>query len=226
MFYKKLVVLLLVIAGSVCASGKIDFGPCWVDMQVLEHGKTKEHIEMTGGRLDATIQLFPGDNPLQSLIAKPSLTWAEGDGNFLSTGISLGIYTPITNKFTVTPVAGVTYNKLSTKVDYYGFKLKQITSATTPFIGVDLCYCLNYQWVLSGSFQYGWAAGRTYIDGLFGKNLFSKGESCGPTCSVMLDYYVTPEWSINAAWAYNYSLTKEKYGYKVKGLRLGLGYTY
>ncbi|MDP1836279.1 MAG: hypothetical protein Q8K75_10200 [Chlamydiales bacterium] len=213
------------------ASGKVDFGPCYVNMKVLQHGKTQNTLEMYGVRGDATIQVFPGESIVRGIVIKPSGTWAEGDGNFVSTGVSLGHYTPLgfctpfLEDVAVTPIFGVVYSRLSTWVDYAEFglpNLKQVTSATTPYLGIDVAWQINPRWLLSGSFQYGWAAGRTHIDVLG----FSKGQSTGPTCSVMLDYYITQCWSVNAAWAYNHSLTQELHGMKVNGCRIGLGYTY
>jgi hypothetical protein len=207
------------------ASGKIDAGPVYINMKVLQHGKTQQTLEMYGFRADATIQVFPGEGLFRGIVVKPSGTWAEGSGNFVTGGIGIGHYTPIMDCLAVTPLVGIVYSRLSTWVDYSEFGLsiqKQIACATTPYVGIDICYTINPQWLVSGSIQYGWAAGRTYI-GILG---LSKGQSAGPTLSAMVDYYVTPQWSINAAWAYNHTLTQERHGMKASGCRLGLGYTY
>lgn len=207
------------------AAGKIDFGPVYINMKVLQNGKTQMELDMGGFRGDGTIQLFPGQGLLRGLVAKPSITYAQGDGHFVGAGIGLGHYTPITKAFAITPVIGLTYSRLSTRVDYsqYGLgKLSQVTTASAPYLALDACYTFNPTWMLSGSIQYGWAAGRTDIQTLG----FSKGQSTGFAYSLMLDYYLDSSWSVNLGWAYNHMVTQELHGNKGSGVRLGIGYSY
>ncbi len=205
------------------ASGKIDVGPIYVNMRVLMNGHTQDRLDMYGARADATLQVCPDHNYLEGLVVKPTITYADGKGTFFATGIGLGQYIPITETISITPSFGFAYSNLQTWVDYpfYG-RLRQTTRAWVPYLSLDATYSPSECWMISGCIQYGWAHTRTNIHSLAS----SEGRSSGASYSLMVDYYITECWSVNAAWAYNEQLTHELHGTRASGGRLGLGYTY
>lgn len=223
--FPRVCLLALALTSSAQAAGKIDFGPVYVNMRVLENGDVRDRLDMYGARGDATLQVFPGHCYLKGLVVKPSITFADGKGTFFATGIGVGYAVPVMDKVLVTTAVGYTYCSLNTHVSYpdFGlFHLKQDTSSTAPYLGIDVSYKVLPCLLLSASYQYGWARTRTTIETLG----FSKGKSSGGTYSAMVDYYFTECWSVNAAWAYNEMLTHELHGTKSNGCRIGLGYTY
>lgn len=210
---------------AIYGHGKIDVGPVYIHTDVLESGQVKDKLDTYGMRADGTLQAFPCSPWLQGVFVKPTVTYAEGDGKYFSTGCGLAHYIPITCKFKLAPSVGVNYTTVRSNTDFPAFglyDLKQRFRAWTPYVGLEGYYTFNDQWMLSGGIQYGWAKTRTEYETL---GTF-KGESKGLSYSAMVDYYFTKCWSVNLAVAYNHQRTQERHGNKSLGGRLGLGYTY
>lgn len=220
----------VVAAASLCpfmahAKSKVDVGPVYINMHVLNYGKTTEILNMGGARADATLQLLPDHPWLCGVILKPTVTFAEGDGSYWCTGLGIGQCLPVTDTVTVAGVVGVLYSSLTTHTDLpmFGLEdLRQKTTGTTPYVGFEVYYTPNDCWMFSGSVQYGWSNTRTTLQDIG----FSENDCKGPSYSLMVDYYFTPCWSVNLAGGYNRMLSQEKHGFRATGLRLGLGYTF
>ncbi len=207
------------------ARNKIDVGPVYINMHVLNYGKTTQILNMGGIRADSTLQPFADHAWLKGILVKPTITFAEGDGSYFNTGLGLGQCVPVTDTLTFSAVVGVIYSSLKTHTDLPDFglsHLRQKTTGTTPYIGLEAYYKPCDDWLFSGSIQYGWSSSRTNLQDIG----FSEGSSKGPSYSLMADYYLTCCWSVNAAVGYNRMLSQEQHGFRALGARLGLGYTF
>ncbi len=207
------------------AKNKIDAGPVYINMHVLNYGKTTQILNMGGVRADSTLQPFSNHPWLKGILVKPTITLAEGDGSYFCAGLGLGQCVPVTDTLTFSAVVGILYSSLKTRTNLPDFglsDLRQKTTGTTPYVGLEAYYKPCDDWLLSGSVQYGWSSSRTTLQDIG----FSEGSSKGPSYSLMADYYMTPCWSINAALGYNRMLSQELHGFRALGARLGVGYTF
>ncbi len=208
------------------ATSKVDFGPVYINMRVLEDGRTKDHLDLGGARVDATIQPLPGHPYLKGVAVKPTFTYAVGGrGHYTTGGLGLGHFIPVGKCVLITPLVGVTWSRLTTRTDFpmFGlFRVREKFTSWTPYAGGEISWFPNDTWMFSASMNWGWAKTRTHLDGLG----LSKGESQGPVYSAMVDYYLNKCWSINVAVGYNHSKTQEKHGIRGLGTRVGTGYTW
>jgi hypothetical protein len=127
----------------------------------------------------------------------------------------------------ISPLVGVTYSHVWTKVDIPAFMLTNLNEkfvSWAPFIGFEICYTITKGLRLSGSFQYAWSRTHTTISKLpppFGK---TKSNSKGPTYSLLIEKDLSDYWSINFGAAYNLGLTKERHGLRATGVKIGVAY--
>ncbi len=215
----------LLATSSIQATNKVDVGPVYINMHVLNYGKTTQILNMGGARADATLQVCPDHPWLCGLLLKPSVTFADGDGRYFTTGLGVGQAIPVCDSLTLAGIVGVMYSRLTTHTNIPAFgltDLRQKTWGTTPYVGLEAYWTISPRWLVSGSMQYGWANTRTDLE-VIGN---SKGKSSGPSYSLMVDYYFTPTWSVNMAGAYNRMLSQELHGFRAAGLRVGIGYTF
>ncbi len=201
--------------------GRIDVAPVALKIDVLEFGHSVDTLHMYGGRLDATLQVAEN----YGFVLKPCVFGASGEGDFVSGGIALGHYTPITSCLNVTPTLGYSYTELKTTINIPAFGLtrqREKFKSNTAVLGVEVGYTITPKWAITGVYQYGFARTHTTI----GHIIHAKARSQGPNWGAILDYTLCDHWLISAAVGYNNSLSKEKHGIRGLGYKLGVAYTY
>lgn len=199
---------------------KVDIGPAYVHMDVLESGVTVHHMDMAAVRLDATFVFCGG------FTFKPMLMAARGEGELYTASAALGYSVPLATWFAMTPQAGIGYSYLNTKFERNIFGLSLLTEHTyksySPFAGIDLIFILGSGWRAGGSILYAWANTRTDLTELGQKNIRSESQGFAYAASIEKD--ITDNLSISLSGGYNNTLSKEKHGLRGYGAKLGLAY--
>lgn len=201
------------------SKAKIDVGPAFIHLDILESGKTIDRMDMPGVRADANYMFENG------ICIKPTVLYGSNNGSLLSVGASVGQYIPCGDQWSFLPNLGVSYSYVHTTVDFPSFgllDLKEKFRSISPFLGLDAYYTFTPTWRICGSFQYAWSRTHTEIQHL----PKSKSHCQGPIYSLLLEKDITPSWSLNLGMGYNISLTKEKHGLRGTGVKLGLARWY
>lgn len=220
-FFRFLLVSAIFASFSLSAEirGKVDIGPTYLSIDVLESGKTEDTVCMGAIKGDATILVWQGVGIKSGFI----LGERKGRGQIASFTVGVGHYTPITEKLTLFPSVGVTFSYLHLRVDFDEFhlyNLKERFRSSSPFIGLEFSYKLTDKWTLVGLYQYAWSHTHTKIKPF----ISDKSHSCGPNYALGLDYSFNDNWSLSFGVGYNITVSKEKHGLRGKGAKLGLAY--
>lgn len=210
--------------------GKIDLAPAFAHIDVLYKGRTMHKMDLGGVKGDIYYRVWSG------LVLKPSLLYARGEkeDRVLTGGIGVGFCMPFKQCFCFTPVVGINWGELRTKVEYHiafpnpqtglfegaTIHLKQKFHSSSPYVGFEFSYTFIPCWRLVGNYQYSWSRTRTFIQG----QGTTKDNSKGSSYSAMIEYDITKKWSVNFGGMYNCSLSKEKHGLRAYGFKLGLAY--
>ena len=96
--------------GELC--GKIDAGPAYVHIDILESGHTVKPMDLAALKADGFLYMKGC-----GVCLKPTLLWGSGEGRLFSTGIALGHYTPILDCLAITPMIGISYGRIRTKIN-------------------------------------------------------------------------------------------------------------
>lgn len=211
--------------------GKIDVGATALEVQVLLSGKKVETTHYYGINSTATIAPLCGlcgcDSLLDGIVLKPRVLGAWNHDDYIwNTALGIGYYIPV-GDFSITPVIGEFYGELSTHAPEVAFgpDVHQHSKSYGTYIGIDLSYTWC-DWLFSIAYQYGWTHTKTTYELPGPYSGPFKEHSSGSSIAGQIDYYITDNWSVNLAAAYNEALTHEKHGYKIYGVRLGMGYTF
>lgn len=217
------------------AHGRVDAGPIYVHLDVLEHGKSIDKLDMEGFRADGYFQIYSG------LIFKPAFAIAGGRGEYYSGTTAIGFYipmcelTPFLDGLSFLPQVGWTGSRLKTHVNLPVPQaaivipgVLEIFRSTTVFVGLEGTYQLLSNVSISGSLLYGWSKTDTTLQKevtpLGPLDVKAPSNTKGFSYSAMVDYQFTDHWSVNLAGVYNLMLSKENHGIRASGVRLGLGY--
>lgn len=215
--------LLLFISSTVSLQaetrGKLDIGPAFIHIDILESGRTVKRMDMIGVRSDLSYLLYQG------LYIKPVLLYGNGGsakGGIFSGSLGLGYYLPLREKLSIAPSFGFTYSHLWTKIDVeplqlVGLREKFISWA--PYVGLDLYINFRPDRRVCFGAQYAWSWTKTSIRHLV-KN--DKSHSEGFAYSFLFEQDINNRWSINLGVAYNLTLTKEKHGLRGTGIKAGI----
>lgn len=222
--------------------GRIDLGPAYARIDILESGKTVKRLEMAAIRTDATIVV----SQTYGLCLKPTFLYGRGAHSELITGsIGIGFCIPYKN-FTFTPYAGCQWTQLSTNVhvnvpvfptmgsevqseldsasppslSFVSVKTQERFRSASPFIAFEATYDFWDCWRVCGLVQYAWS----HTNIRFKHLLDDKSRSRGPNYSAMLERDINDNWSINIGAAYNITLSHEKHGLRGMGVKLGTAY--
>ena len=209
--------------------GKLDVGPAYVHVDVLESGKTVKAMHMGALKVDATLLLYRGTGVKAGGLA------ATGQGDLASYYVAGCQYLPLNDRFSLLPSVGVSFSYLRTTIHQEHlllFHLKERFRSVTPYVALEFSYKINEKWYLSGMYQYGWARSHTKIRTTkktgtpFGKQVIftDHSHSCGPNYSLGVDYTLNEKWSVNFGGAYSLTLSKEKHGLRGYGFKLGASY--
>ena len=205
--------------------GKVDLGPAYIHLDVLQSNKTIKTMDLLGVKADATLLPFEG----KGWGIKPGLLYGSGDGKkgeIFSGGIGFCHCTPITDSITLTPSIGVTWGYVKTHVrippvEMFGRQhFVEKFHSISPYIGLDATYTFCKGLRICGMIQYAWSRTHTTIVGL----LKDKSNAQGPNYAVMLEYDLNAQWSLQIAGAYNISLSREKHGIRGAGGKIGIAY--
>lgn len=205
--------------------GKIDVAPAYAHVDVLQSGKTIKRLDMFAGKGDATILIWHG------LCLKPTVLYGkEGKNSLFSGGIGLGHYTPLTDKFTLTPSVGCLYTQLRSQFMLDSFEMplhaKQRFQSVSPYAAMEMTWCFAPTWRVCAQYQYCWSHSHTVTKVALVGNQKDNSKACGPNYAIMLEKDLTQCLSINLGAAYNISLSKEKHGLRGYGVKLGIAYWY
>lgn len=200
--------------------GKVDIGPAYIELDILQSGKTIETRRVWVVRGDSTILVWGG------YFLKPGFMWGDNHTTKFTAGsIGAGHCFPIGDRLVLMPSVGVafTYLKVEVDLDLGPFVIEDITEkfhSTSPYIAMEFTYKLNDCWTLMGMYQYAWSKTHTTI----GDFEEQKSHSCGPNYSLGIDYSINKCWSVTFGVGYNITLSHEKHGLRGKGAKLGLAY--
>lgn len=197
--------------------GKIDVGPAFMHVDILESGRTVKRMDMWGNRVDLSLFIYKG------LYIKPVFLYGNGGsakGGLFSASTSVGYCLPINEKLLVSPSVGYMYNHLWTRIDLGPMKnLRENFKSWAPFVAFDVYYTFIPTWRVGVGLQYSWSRTSTTIKNVV-KNVKSTPE--GFTYNFLLEHDLNDKWSVNLGVAYNLSLTKEKHGLRGTGIKLGV----
>ncbi|MFQ5729652.1 MAG: hypothetical protein ACE5GN_04765 [Waddliaceae bacterium] len=197
---------------------KVDVGPAFAHIDVLESKQTIKKLDMPSVRGDASLILGTG------WCVKPTILYGKArDGELVTFGVGVGRCLPICDRMIITPLAGVTYMNLTTSLhfDYgpYGkVKFRERIQSLAPYGGVEIILKIAKDWRLCASAQYAWSHAKTKIKNL----LHSKSNAEGPNYGLLLEYDINCNWSVNVGAAYNLSLSREKDGLRGRGAKIGI----
>lgn len=202
--------------------GKVDVGPVYVHLNVLESGRTVKRLDMAGAKINGTIMLKEG----YGFCVKPDIMFATGHGELIVGAVGFGHVTPVFKDFCVTPTIGVALTNLRTSVDVptgapepypQSLHLRERFRSLSPYVGLDFNYNICQGLRICANVQYSWSRTHTRIEkaGKF------KGNSKGPSYALMLEKDVSKEWSVHLGAAYNTGLSHEKHGLRGYGIKLG-----
>lgn len=201
--------------------GKIDIGPAYVHLDILESGHTVDTKNLFAIRADANVLVYKG------LCLKPTFLTSCNCTELMSGGIGIGHYTPIGTDFSITPLIGCNFTYLRTTIDLsvpllpVPLRVTERFRSTSPYVGVDVTWNFYPLWRLGGTFQYAWSSTTTTFRSL---DVTSKTSCKGPSYAAVLEHDFNDCFSVNLGAAYNISLSKEKHGLRAAGIKWGFVY--
>lgn len=205
---------------SADCSGKLDAGPAFLHVDVLESGRTIKKINMPAVKADGFLFVWNG------VCLKPTFLYAkQSSSEVISGGCGIGHYFPLGEKCSFTPSVGCNFTQFKTTIHYfpipqYLLHLKEKFHSISPYAALDASYCFLKGWRLIGSYQYVWSRTHTTIKGFES----TKSSPKGSNYSLAIEKDLNDSWSVNLGAAYNTSLTKEKHGLRGYGMRLAFAY--
>lgn len=198
--------------------GKLEVGASYVHIDLIESDMTMKEIDMPAVRVEGAWCFYRG------AYVKPFAMYGKKDESELTTvGVNLGFCIPLGKCLLVSPTIGINYTHLTTTIDLpFGdgvfLTFGETFKGWAPNIGLEITYCIQDNLRISVSGQYAWSRSETDIRDIL--NVTS--DSQGPVYASMIEYDFNPCWSINAAFAYNESYSKEKNGIRGRGAKVGL----
>jgi hypothetical protein len=204
-------------------SGKVDIGPAFVHLDVLEHGHTVKRMDIPAIKCDVNFRVFPDHPWLCGICLKPGVIYGSGNGKYFSTSVGLGHLIPVNDTFCITPSIGYCYTNIRTSFNYEPLGLRHLKERFTSdglYLALDFNYTFTPGWRISGVYQYSWSWSHTKISKLGSSDSKPKGWSGG----LLLEHDLNQHWSINVGGAYNESLTNEKHGIRGYGFKTGIAY--
>lgn len=199
---------------------KIEAGPAYLHLDVLESGHTIKEINMAAVKADSSFLVWKG------ICLKPTILYGrQGHSEIASGGCGIGQYIPLGGKCSITPSIGCNFTQFKTNIhlplsEAFKLKLKERFRSISPYVSLDGSWCFAQGWRLIGVYQYVWSKSWTKIKGFGTDTSHPKGSNYG----LVLERDINDHWSVNIGAAYNLSLTKEKHGLRGCGVRLAFAY--
>lgn len=197
---------------------KIDIGPAYAHIDVLESKNTVKELNMPAVRGDASLVVWNG------WLFKPTITYGkESDGELVSYGAGVGRCIPIMDRIIITPTVGITYTDLSATIELDlgpmgEIKFRERFCSLAPYTGIEVILKVTPGFRICANAQYAWSHSKTKIKDL----LSSHSDAEGPNYGFLLEYDLNCDWSVNLGGMYNESLSKEKNGIRGHGIKLGI----
>jgi len=216
---------------SATLCGKIDVGPTYAHIDVLESNRTVRRMDLPAIKGDATLVFYEG------WCFKPSILYGKNEGELLSTGLGFGRCIPINDCFLILPSIGVTYTQLlssfNLKTEIEGYPKPIITEmrerlrSVAPYVGLYFSYKFAACWKVNGYIQYAYSRAHTRVKSKKAPKFHKtyKNHSTGPNIGLQLERIINECWSINLGAAYNRTLSKERHGLRGHGMKIGFVYT-
>lgn len=204
---------------SLFAKGRIDLGPAYARVDMLESGKTKRTLNLYAFKGDATLLLYEG------LCLKPSILIADGKANLNAYSVGIGYCIPVTPTIVITPSIGYSETYFKSRInfkDFNLFHLRERFNSWGGYICLDASWTFYEKWRVYGLAQYTWSYVKTIIRPLFK----TRDHTQGPNYSLVLERDINEQFSVSLGVGYNISLSKEKHGLRGSGAKLGLVYWY
>jgi hypothetical protein len=199
--------------------GRVDLGPAYASIDMLESGHTVRTLNLYGGKIDATLPLY------KSLCIKPSYLFANGKANLNSWSLGVAVCIPFLSKFYFTPSLGYTETHFKSRLNLRGyglFHLREKFKSEGLYLGADLCWCITDTWRTYFQYNFAWSYVKTTIRPVSK----TRDHTQGPSYALALEKDLASWCSICIAGGYNISLSKEKHGLRGKGAKLGLVFWY
>jgi hypothetical protein len=216
--------LSLCMRGSLCAEcrGKLDISSAYVHIDVLESNVTVHRMNVPAFKSDLSWNIFQG------ITLKPTVLYGSNKGNkdkIFQVGSGLGLFLPIHSLISLTPIAGVNWGYVRTAFNtpvapFETIKIIEKFRSISPYIALETTLNICQSLRLSGSVQYSWSRTDTVIKHI-GKQ---KSHSEGFSYSGQIESDLNPCTSLNLGGTYNVSLTKEKHGFRIWGVKAGVVY--
>ncbi len=211
--------------------GKVDAGPVYVHLDVLESGHTVKKLDMFGFKVNGTVMLKEG----YGFCIKPDILYASGHGELIAGALGLGHVTPINDSFCLTPTVGLSLTNLRTSLNLElipglpKFHFRERFRSLAPYIALEGTYTIVKGLRVCASIQYSWSRTHTKIEKLDDVTQIKgsgkvKGNSKGPSYAMMIEKDLNEKWSLHLGAAYNEGLTHEKHGLRGYGIKLGLAH--
>lgn len=194
--------------------GRVDIGPAYVHIDMLESGHTRRKLNLYAVKGDSTILIYKG------LCIKPGFLLADGDASLNTWNAGLGFYYPVNDCLSVTPGYGYSETRFKSSFDMNGMHLHERFVSRAQYLSLDVTWKFAENWRLCGIYQYAWSHVTTKIT-FFGT---SKSNCQGPNYALVLERDLNESFSVNLGAAYNISLTKEKHGLRGAGAKIGFVY--
>ena len=235
------------LSASVCAGadffgmeikGKADLGLAVARVDISEDTDViATYRNLTGPRGNATLVAKNG------FCLKPGGMHVRNGANELyAFSMGAGWYIPLPKNLSITPYGGYSWGGMNCTLDYpltiQGQQgpqnillsgARQHSHSVGPFTAIDLGWKFHDKWMISGVWQYSWIkvcssmTHNTFTNLIGSRTARTKARSFGPNYAIMLDYFLSPEWTVSAAYGYQLNENQEKNGLKAEGYRLAIG---
>ena len=209
MYYFLFPLLLLSSYLSAGCDARVDIGPAFASIDMLESGKTVRTYNLGAIKGDAAVVY-------QGFAIKPSFLYADGKANLTSGSVGLGFCIPVIEDVYVTPSYGFTETRFKSKIEKF--------TSHGQYVALDVSWSFIKGWRVYGMAQWCWSRVHTTLYFPFGTNILLKSHCKGPNYAIALEHDISDQFSVSLAAGYNTSLSKEKHGLRGKGVKLGLVY--
>jgi hypothetical protein len=193
-----------------CCDARVDIGPAFASIDMLESGKTVRTYNLGAIKGDAAVVY-------QGFAIKPSFLYADGKANLTSGSIGVGFCIPVLEDVYVTPSYGFTETRFKSSIEKF--------SSHGQYVAMDVSWSFMKGWRVYGMAQWCWSRVHTTLyDTPYGTIKLPKSHCKGPNYAIALEHDISDQFSVSIAGGYNTSLSKEKHGLRGKGVKLGLVY--
>jgi len=239
MHVKKIIALFLLIACACFADdseteckecrGKIDTGPTYVNIDVLQNGRTIRSLDLFAWKADLFYRIISGFS------VKASGLIGGGDARFFTAGGSVGFCFPVFERINLFPNIGYCGGRFHSTIDLpievapgmhiHIQDVNEHVKSSGPFIGLDGTFKIDETWRIILVFQYAWSKVHTHFtkhkDGI---DAHYDSRTRGPNYAAVIEHDIADNWSLSFGVGYNLTISKDKEGLRGKGAKAGIVY--